>query len=137
LKFWSDWKGLSKRRVVHGPGKTREEMVREARAAYRRRDEESAQQRKTLADAQRIEGNRRGERSWWEAADTDGAVDISMSPVPEEESNPTEDTIMSSTDEESKKLDFDHSENASRNPQILWDLSEPVSPVSGEGSSSA
>jgi G protein-coupled receptor GPR1 len=137
LKFWSGWKGFRKRRVLHGPGKTREEMVREARAAYRRRDEEIAQQRKTLADAVHKEGTRRGERSWWETADTDGAVDISMTPVAEEVSNPIEDTIISSTDEEElKKLDFDHSENATRNPQVTWDLEEPVSPMSVEGSSS-
>ncbi|KAF4636171.1 hypothetical protein G7Y89_g1921 [Cudoniella acicularis] len=46
LKFWTGWGGVGKRRVViHGPGKTREEMVREAREAYRRRDEEIAQRR--------------------------------------------------------------------------------------------
>jgi len=83
------------------------------------------------------EGTRRGERSWWETADTDGAVDISMTPVAEEVPNPIEDTIISSTDEEElKKLDFDHSENATRNPQVTWDLEEPVSPMSAEGSSS-
>jgi len=140
LKFWSGWKGLGKRKVLHGPGKTREEMVREARAAYRRRDEETAQQRKTLADAANTESHRRGERSWWDAAGTDAAVDISMSPVAEEVSTPMEDIIMSSADEDdSKKLDFDHSEIATRNPQITWDLTEPVSPVSplsAQGSSS-
>jgi G protein-coupled receptor GPR1 len=137
LKFWSGWKGIRKRRAVHGPGKTREEMVREARAAYRRRDEEIAQQRKTQAEASHADSARRGERSWWEAAGVNGVADLSVSPVAEEVSNPMEDIILSPTDEaKTKKLDTSHAENAARNQQIKWDLSEPVSPVSGEGSSS-
>jgi G protein-coupled receptor GPR1 len=132
---------MGKRRVVHGPGKTREEMVREARAAYRRRDEELAQRKeqveKSHADAP-AEGTRRGERSWWEAAGIDGVVDTSMSPVAEEVSNPMEDILVPSPDEETKKLDVGHSEDivVGRSQQIKWDLSEPVSPVSGESSSS-
>jgi G protein-coupled receptor GPR1 len=115
-------------------------MVREARAAYRRRDEEMAQQKKTQADTLQVEGTRRGERSWWEAAGVAGVADLSMSPVAEEVSNPMEDIILSSVEEEkSKKFDICHTENAPRNQQIRWDTSEPVSPVSpmsGEGSSS-
>jgi len=57
--------------------------------------------------------------------------------VAEEMSNPMEDIIVSSSDEESKKVGVNHSEDvAVRSQQIKWDLSEPVSPVSGEGSSS-
>ncbi|PMD36189.1 hypothetical protein L207DRAFT_637343 [Hyaloscypha variabilis F] len=141
LKFWSGWKGREKRSTIHGPGKTREEMVREARAAYKRRDEELAQRKEQAEKSQAhspTETTKRGERSWWEAAGIDGGVDTTMSPVAEEVSNPMEDVIVSSSDEESKKADFDHSEDVTlnRNPQVKWDLSEPVSPVSGEGSSS-
>jgi G protein-coupled receptor GPR1 len=131
---------MGKRRVVHGPGKTREEMVREARSAYRRRDEELAQRKeqveKSHADAP-AEGTKRGERSWWEAAGIDGVVDTSMSPVAEEVSNPME-NIVTPSDDGTKKPDVGHSEDIAvgRNQQIKWDLSEPVSPVSGESSSS-
>jgi hypothetical protein len=66
-------------------------MVREARAAYQRRDEELAQ-RKTQADFSTPHGDfRRTERSWWEAAGLDGT----MSPVAEEVSNPIEVVLVS------------------------------------------
>ncbi|KAL2070776.1 hypothetical protein VTL71DRAFT_13802 [Oculimacula yallundae] len=85
LKFWSDWNGFHKRRIVQGPGKTREEMVREARAAYRRRDEEIIQRRNQVdashAAHHREPGAKRAE--WWENIGVDGAT----SPV-REESNP-------------------------------------------------
>ena len=81
---------------MHGPGKTREEMVREARAAYKRRDEELAQRRSEV-DGNGAAGERRGrrgERSWWEGAGVDGAADQgTMSPVPEEISNPMEEIV--------------------------------------------
>jgi len=141
LKFWSGWKGMGKRKVVHGPGKTREEMVREARAAYKRRDEEMAQRKEQVVrnNADPLaEGARRGERSWWEAAGVDGGADTSMSPFAEEASNPMENNAVHTPDEGKEKLDIEHSEDIAiaRNQQIKWDLSEPVSPVSGEGSSS-
>jgi G protein-coupled receptor GPR1 len=114
LKFWSGWKGMRKRRVVHGPGKTREEMVREARAAYKRRDQEIAQQRKVHADGIQAEGTRKG--SWWETAGVEGVADLAMSPVAEEVSNPMEDIILAPVEKErSKKLDISHTETA---PQI-------------------
>ncbi|KAK0120766.1 hypothetical protein ONS96_010968 [Cadophora gregata f. sp. sojae] len=91
LKFWADWSGFRKRRIVQGPGKTREEMVREARAAYRRRDEEILQ-RRNQADSNntgnREPGARRAE--WWESVGVDGA----MSPV-HEEANPMDRDIES------------------------------------------
>jgi G protein-coupled receptor GPR1 len=61
-----------------------------------------------------------------------------MSPVAEEVPNPMED-IITPSDDETKKLDVGHSEDIAvgRNQQIKWDLSEPVSPVSGEGTSSS
>jgi G protein-coupled receptor GPR1 len=88
LKFWTGWKGVSKRRVVKGPGRTREEMVKEARSAYRRRDEELAQ-RKVEAAASGANGEanvRKVERSWWDTTGFDGSNDMnkSMSPVVEE-----------------------------------------------------
>lgn len=90
LKFWADWTGFRKRRVLHGPGKTKDEMVREAKAAYRRRDEELAQRRieADVSVGQRETGARRAE--WWESVGVDGA----MSPVHEEVSNPMEDVIV-------------------------------------------
>lgn len=96
LKLWSGWGGMGKRRATHGPGKTREEMVREARAAYRRRDEELAQRRNQTDSVATVgELPRRGERSWWEAVGVDGA----MSPVNEEISNPMEDVVSPGTEE--------------------------------------
>jgi G protein-coupled receptor GPR1 len=66
-------------------------MVREARAAYRRRDEEMAIQQQRLESAslsgQILSGeNRRTERSWWEVA----GLDAGMSPLTEETPNLTE-----------------------------------------------
>ncbi|TVY83600.1 G protein-coupled receptor GPR1 [Lachnellula suecica] len=89
LKFWSGWKGASQRRVVHGPGKTRGEIIREARVAYLRRDQEMAQQRTGAVSGVHIEsGVRRTDREWWESGN-DGA----MSAV-SEESNPIEDIVI-------------------------------------------
>ena len=76
LQFWTGWKGVTKRKVIRGPGRTREEMVKEARSAYRRRDEELAQ-RRNQAEAQAAAANvanpdsaalppKKGERSWWD-----------------------------------------------------------------------
>jgi G protein-coupled receptor GPR1 len=99
LRFWSGWKGIRKRRAVYGPGKTRDEMVREARVAYRRRDEELAQRRMELQLGPRVEsGGLRGEREWWE-----NRGDAAVSPVAEEIANPVEDITISegsSTDED-------------------------------------
>jgi G protein-coupled receptor GPR1 len=95
LKFWTGWKGISKRKVLHGPGKTRDEMVREARAAYRRRDEELAQRKNDVeSSAVHGEDTRRGERSWWDTG-VGGSRDLGgMSPVSEEVSNPMENVVV-------------------------------------------
>lgn len=76
LKFWTGWRGVSRRKPVKGPGRTREEMVKEARNAYKRRDAELAQLRTTLEagnDAMTASlqagpesSRRKSERSWWE-----------------------------------------------------------------------
>ena len=119
-------------------------MVREARAAYRRRDEELAQRKEQAEKVHALtptESAKRGERSWWEATGIDGAA---MSPVAEEVANPMEDIVFPSPDEE-KELkipdgELHHEEDISivrGGQQIRWDLSEPVSPVSGEGSNSS
>jgi len=92
LRFWSGWKGVSKRRVVHGPGKTRDEMFREARAAYRRRDEEMAQQRTENVNMGN-NGDSKKERSWWEAS----GLDPVMSPLAEDDANPIDDAIPAET----------------------------------------
>jgi len=73
LKFWSGWKGWSKRRVASGPGKTREEMTREARVAYRRRDQELAERRNELGQNMQNGEPKRKERDWWEGAGLDGS----------------------------------------------------------------
>lgn len=99
LRFWSGWKGVRKRRAVQGPGKTRDEMLREARVAYRRRDEELAQRRMELQIGPRVEGGGLiGEREWWE-----NRGDAAVSPAAEEIANPVEDATISedsSTDED-------------------------------------
>ena len=92
LKFWSGGTWNSRKtKTTHGPGKTREEMVREARAAYKRRDEELAQ-RKTQANVSTPHrDSQKTEKSWWEASGLDGT----MSPVAEETLNPMEAVIVS------------------------------------------
>ncbi|KAG9246572.1 G protein-coupled glucose receptor regulating Gpa2-domain-containing protein [Calycina marina] len=85
LRFWSGWKGFTKRRVVAGPGKTQDEMFREAQAAYHRRDEEIAQQRINYVNIGTT-GDTRKERSWWEAS----GLDTIMTPTVEDV-NPMDD----------------------------------------------
>ena len=107
LKFWTGWEGVSKRRVVRGPGKSREEMVKEARSAYKRRDEEIAQRRVEAAasGANGEAGPRKVERSWWDASGFDGPVDKpakSMSPVTEE-NDPLETKIIEAAKPPSKE----------------------------------
>lgn len=67
LKFWTGWTAFLKRRANVGPGKTNEEMVREARAAYQRRDEEIAQQQRAL-NRPPPGSPKKAEKSWWETA---------------------------------------------------------------------
>jgi G protein-coupled receptor GPR1 len=80
LRFWENWKGFKRVKVTAGPGRTRDEMAREASAAYRRREQELVERRNTA-----LETARRGERSWWENAGLDGP---GMSPLAEEVPNP-------------------------------------------------
>lgn len=96
LKFWQGWNGSmgQRRSAQHGPGKTREEMVREARAAYQRRDEELAARRNDSCGPNG-EVSKKGERSWWEVPGQDGT----MSPVAEETSNPMEDVVLPDEEE--------------------------------------
>lgn len=95
LKFWKGWSGVNQRRVVHlgGPGKTRDEMAREARAAYRRRDHEIAERRND-SFGPNGEVSRKCERSWWEVG-ADGAAAAAMSPLAEEVSDPMEAILVS------------------------------------------
>ncbi|RFU32862.1 hypothetical protein B7463_g3437, partial [Scytalidium lignicola] len=103
LKFWTGWEGREKKHMIphargHGPGKTREEMVREARAAYRRRDEELAQRRQDSAGlhstdlGQEATTTPKKQRTWWDLAAYDGILG-SMSPVAEEISNPLDNVV--------------------------------------------
>ena len=67
LKFWQGWSELRKRSAMlrHGPGKTREEMHREASLAYRRRNEEIAERRNSIIP--RVHGMEHQEQHayWW------------------------------------------------------------------------
>ncbi|TVY86891.1 G protein-coupled receptor [Lachnellula willkommii] len=91
FKFWKGWKGASKRKVDRGPGKTRGEMVREARVAYRRRDEELAQKQVEFGLGSREDSTApRILREWWEHS-----AETGMSPVAEDISNPMEDIVRS------------------------------------------
>ncbi|KAM3065788.1 G protein-coupled receptor gpr1 [Clarireedia jacksonii] len=96
LKFWSLWTTKDGQQPQgRGPGKTRNEMAREARAAYRRRDEELAQRRfEASQNNQSIEGNSRRDRSWWDVTGIDGMGVVAMTPVAEEISNPMDDYII-------------------------------------------
>ncbi|ESZ92857.1 hypothetical protein SBOR_6765 [Sclerotinia borealis F-4128] len=103
LKFWGVFWGKGKERQGYGPGKTRNEMAREARQAYKRRDEELAQRRFEAHACTGLVGERgRSDRSWWDVAGIDdlgtigfGAGVAAMTPVQEEFSH--------STDEESEE----------------------------------
>jgi G protein-coupled receptor GPR1 len=65
-----------------GPGKSRAEMAAEARAAYRRRDEEiAARISETGQHVTGDSGRERVERSWW---DTSTGIDGMASPAVEE-----------------------------------------------------
>jgi hypothetical protein len=82
-------------------GKTRDEMVKEARNAYQRRDAELAQQRTNAStDVARspFEGttvhNKKAEKSWWDADGGFGGTRLSPS---SEVSNPFEGRRMSRT----------------------------------------
>jgi G protein-coupled receptor GPR1 len=76
LKFWSGWQGVRRKRSkFHGPGKTREVMTREARAAYQRREVELAEWR--LEAVQRAQNREhRTKRNWWETVDVDGEINV-------------------------------------------------------------
>ncbi|KAK2627686.1 hypothetical protein QTJ16_002332 [Diplocarpon rosae] len=87
LKFWSDWTGFRKRGVRHGPGRTREEAVREARAAYWRRDEELAQRRHeagSVTGTGKRDSARKERSEWWQSV----VVDETISPMGEDVTNP-------------------------------------------------
>ncbi|TVY25321.1 G protein-coupled receptor [Lachnellula hyalina] len=91
LQFWKGWEGASKRKDVRGPGKTRGEMVREARVAYRRRDQELAQKQVENGLGSREDSNApRILKEWWEHS-----AETGMSPVAEDVSNPMEDIVRS------------------------------------------
>jgi len=70
-------------------------MAREARAAYRRRDEELAQRRfEASQNVPSMEGTSRRDRSWWDVTGIDGMGVVAMTPVAEEISNPMDDHMM-------------------------------------------
>jgi G protein-coupled receptor GPR1 len=87
LRFWSGWKDSSELKEAPGPGRTKDQVVREARAAYRRRDEELAQRRSE--SEQSGFATTRGGRMWWDGM----GMETAMTPVSEEVTNPM-DTIL-------------------------------------------
>ncbi|RDW80485.1 hypothetical protein BP5796_05183 [Coleophoma crateriformis] len=105
LRFWSGWTEVKARRKSkqHGPGKTRQEMAREAMQAYRRRDEEMAERRR---DSGNFEAARvKPERSWWDDRPADETPDLRlMSPVTEERSHPMEDALLTAPTTSSEKV---------------------------------
>ncbi|QSZ30226.1 hypothetical protein DSL72_004748 [Monilinia vaccinii-corymbosi] len=92
LKFWVIFWGKGEEGQGRGPGKTRNEMAREARQAYKRRDEELAQRRFEAQAGSGMVGVRgRSDRSWWDVEGIDGLGPVgvgpgitAMSPVQEE-----------------------------------------------------
>ncbi|KAI9649771.1 G protein-coupled receptor gpr1 [Ciborinia camelliae] len=106
LKFWVVFWGKGKERQGHGPGKTRNEMAREARQAYKRRDEELAQRRvEAQASTGMVRDRGRSDRSWWDVAGMDemGSVGVvtAMSPVQEEFSIQMDEETGNETQEKS------------------------------------
>ena len=91
LRFWSGWNVPGETKVVAGPGRTKDEAVREARAAYRRRDEELAERR--CESEQTGFFTARGERMWWDGA----GMETAMTPVSEELSNPMDNILAGDT----------------------------------------
>jgi G protein-coupled receptor GPR1 len=89
LRFWSGWKDASEMKIGPRPGRTRDEVVREVRAAYRRRDEEMAERRSDVSQAE-LAGDvaARTERMWW-----DCHTGLMMTPVSEEITNPMNDVL--------------------------------------------
>jgi G protein-coupled receptor GPR1 len=88
--FWRNGSKTSNEKRTKGPGRNRAEMQADARAAYRRRDEELAERESATAN-----GGLRRERSWWDG-ERSLAFDGTMSPVTEEE-NPMEGSPRSSS----------------------------------------
>lgn len=77
LGFWTGWRSVFGRKERYaGPGRTRDERLRDAEEAYQRRDEEMAIRRSELLE------RRAGERNWWAETGIDGAG--VLSPLPEE-----------------------------------------------------
>jgi G protein-coupled receptor GPR1 len=87
LRFWSGWKDSSENKVAPGPGRTKDEVVREARAAYRRRDEELAERRSESEQTGVF--TVRGQRMWWDGV----GMDTTMTPVSEEAANPMDNIL--------------------------------------------
>ena len=99
LKFWEGWHGVGRKRRTLGPGKTRDEMVRDSRAAYQRREEEFALRRLEAVRNEKERGEMRG-RSWWEATGLDGAQ------TPQEETADSHDDEDGSAEFSDDQMDF-------------------------------
>ena len=97
LKFWSGWKGVRSKSREHGPGKTRDEMVRDSRAAYYRREDEMAQRRFEAVHSAKSGAYRRG-RNWWEVEGLNGPIDTVQQEVRDPDENVASNLRQSSDD---------------------------------------
>lgn len=83
LRFWAGWGDpAGEVKAAPRPGRTKDEVVRETRAAYQRRNEEIAQRQSESEQPRSF--NLRGDRMWWDAA----GMETAMTPVFEEPVNP-------------------------------------------------
>jgi G protein-coupled receptor GPR1 len=113
LKFWSGWNGVRRKRRKREPGKTRDEMVRDSRAAYHRREEELAQRRLVAVQGAQSGGDRR-DRSWWEAEGLDGPIET----VQEESADPDEDVESNSRQSSDDETDLPSPEASEEKDEI-------------------
>lgn len=122
LKFWAICENVGERRAKGGPGRTREEMHRDSRVAYQRRDEEMAERRKIEpGNLSKPEACfQRRESHWWDVPGFDGAhVDLGgMSPVAEEPTDPMDDYQDDSFSDDEMKVGAEKSQssNGTRGP---------------------
>lgn len=87
LRFWTGWKDPSGAKKVAGPGRTKDQIVRDAKAAYLRRDVELAERRSESEQTGFF--TMRGERMWWDSM----GMDTTMTPVTEEATNPLDNIL--------------------------------------------
>jgi G protein-coupled receptor GPR1 len=92
LRFWSGWNNpASEVKAAPRPGRTKDEVVRETRAAYQRRNVEIAERQSETEQPRPF--NVRGDRMWWDAA----GMETAMTPVFEEPVNPMDSILAANS----------------------------------------